>query len=302
MKNFTLLLFAFIMVTSLNAQNIVISRPADGNDAIVSTQSSEDNVGIFCADNFELTEETTLGELDIYGVVESGIDYSSHLVGLNVYIYEDNNGVPAGNPSQTGTGVLELHNIDPSLFTLETNTEGLAHLKSINIKGANGGTAVTLPAGSYWLSVSAYVTGTFSAQDIKTWHWVGSTTVNSAAQAQIIDPSNLFGAELTSWNTIASLLESGVFPTFAWELRDATMSSIEDNIIEGFEMYPSLVEDILNLKATNDIINVSIYNLLGQEVLNTPESTVNMSSLPSGTYIVKVNTTSEVGSYKVIKK
>ncbi len=301
MKNFILPFFTFIISISLYAQNVVISRPADAESGTLSIQSSEDNIGIFSADKFELTEETALGELDVYGYVESGIDYSSLLVGVNVYIYESNNGIPAGNPSQAGTGVLELQNIDPSLFTLETTDGGVVNFKSIKIKEANGGTAVVLPAGSYWLSVSAYTTGSFSGQDIKPWNWMGSTTVNSSVQAQIIDPEDVLEVGLTSWNAYSSILGE-TFPTCAWELRDEATSSVADNIIKGFEMYPSLVEDILNLKATNDIINVSIYNLLGQEVLNTSESTINMSGLPSGTYIVKVNTTSEEGSYKVIKK
>ncbi|PID68028.1 MAG: hypothetical protein CR968_03725 [Flavobacteriia bacterium] len=302
MKNFILPFLTFIISIALHAQNVVISRPADAEYGTLSIQSSEENSGIFSADNFELTEETALGELDVYGYVEDGIDYSSLLVGINVYIYEDNSGVPAGNPSQSGTGVLELHNIDPSLFTLEANNDGEVNFKSIKIKEANGGSAVILPAGSYWLSVSAYATGSFSEQEyIKPWSWMGSTTENSAAQVQIIDPEDILEFGVTSWIPYSSTLGES-FPTCAWELRDEAMSSIEDNIIEGFKMYPSLVDDILNLKATNDIINVSIYNLLGQKVLNTPETTINMSGLPSGTYIVKVNTTREEGSYKVIKK
>lgn len=81
---------------------------------------------------------------------------------------------------------------------------------------------------------------------------------------------------------------------------------IADATIKGFAMYPNPVEDVLNLNAQNTIDAVSIYNLLGQEVLNaTPSATetqINMSNLPTGAYIVKVQAGEQVGSYNLIKE
>ena len=61
----------------------------------------------------------------------------------------------------------------------------------------------------------------------------------------------------------------------------------------------------LTLRAQENINSVAIYNMLGQQVynanVNSMNSTVNMSNLANGTYIVKVNINGVEGSVKVIK-
>ena len=82
--------------------------------------------------------------------------------------------------------------------------------------------------------------------------------------------------------------------------------SIEDNKIDGFSIYPNPVNDILRFNALDAIESVSIYNLLGQEVLrtqpNVSNTEVDMTSLPSGIYVVKVKVGEQFGSYKIIKE
>jgi hypothetical protein len=81
---------------------------------------------------------------------------------------------------------------------------------------------------------------------------------------------------------------------------------IADNNIEGFEMNPNPVKDVLNLKATDNIENISVYNMLGQKVLEAaPSATstqIDMSHLNSGAYIVKVQAGDQTGSYNLIKE
>ncbi len=65
----------------------------------------------------------------------------------------------------------------------------------------------------------------------------------------------------------------------------------------------ALRNDILTLKANEEISNVSIYNMLGQEVYrsSTNTSEINMSSFANGTYIVKVNIAGTEGTVKIVK-
>ena len=88
-------------------------------------------------------------------------------------------------------------------------------------------------------------------------------------------------------------------------IQDAVLS-LDDNIIEGFSLYPNPVNDRLHLNAIDAINNISIYNLLGQEVMSSrPEvsnTEVDMSNLPTGMYIVKVKVGEQLGTYKVVKK
>ncbi len=61
----------------------------------------------------------------------------------------------------------------------------------------------------------------------------------------------------------------------------------------------------MNLQANENISKVAIYNVLGQEVysakINAMTSSVDMSSMASGAYFVKVNINGTEGTVKVIK-
>ena len=86
---------------------------------------------------------------------------------------------------------------------------------------------------------------------------------------------------------------------------NGNLSTSENNII-GFEMYPNPTKDLLNLSAENQIDLVSVFNMLGQEILKvTPKETqvgINTSHLQTGTYIVKVKSGEQTGTYKLIKE
>ena len=53
-------------------------------------------------------------------------------------------------------------------------------------------------------------------------------------------------------------------------------------------LYPNPVKSILNIKTAIDITNISIYSLLGKEVITTNTKMVNISSLSNGVYLIKI--------------
>jgi hypothetical protein len=79
--------------------------------------------------------------------------------------------------------------------------------------------------------------------------------------------------------------------------------SVESIESKGFRS--AMSNGTLTLRAQENINSVAIYNMLGQQVynanVNSMNSTVNMSNLANGTYIVKVNINGVEGSVKVIK-
>jgi len=95
---------------------------------------------------------------------------------------------------------------------------------------------------------------------------------------------------------------SGEFLISAYD----TTLGIADAIIDGFSMYPNPVKNILNLSTANAIDEISLYNMLGQEVLQSTPSTnqveLDMSHLPVGAYIVKVQAGEQIGTYNLIKE
>ncbi len=74
----------------------------------------------------------------------------------------------------------------------------------------------------------------------------------------------------------------------------------------NFKFGPNPIKDILNLSFDKNITNVTVINLLGQEVLSSKldaqEAKINMLTLTSGAYMVKVTADNEVKTIKVIKE
>jgi Ig-like domain CHU_C associated/Secretion system C-terminal sorting domain/FG-GAP-like repeat len=74
----------------------------------------------------------------------------------------------------------------------------------------------------------------------------------------------------------------------------------------NLKVFPNPVKDILNLSFDKEISNVSIFNVLGQEVISKSikenESKIDMSRLPSGTYFLKIYSDNLVKTVKVIKE
>ncbi len=81
--------------------------------------------------------------------------------------------------------------------------------------------------------------------------------------------------------------------------------SVADNVVDGFQMSPNPVTDVLNIKAANSIDMISVFNMLGQKVMEvTPSATetqLDMHRLNAGTYVVKVVAGEQTGSYSLIK-
>ncbi|MCO6173577.1 T9SS type A sorting domain-containing protein [Flavobacterium sp. NRK F10] len=75
---------------------------------------------------------------------------------------------------------------------------------------------------------------------------------------------------------------------------------------DEFTLYPNPVKDILNISSKNqtEIKSVEIYNIIGQLVIVVPNAVQNIdvSSLESGTYFVKVNSEKGSGNTKFIKE
>lgn len=94
------------------------------------------------------------------------------------------------------------------------------------------------------------------------------------------------------------------FDDFRLELTEDL--STPDFGINTLKSYPNPVKDILNLSYTDNISNVAVFNLLGQKIIdraiNANSTAIDMSSLPSGGYIVRITSDSQTRSIKIIKE
>ncbi|WP_121051125.1 T9SS type A sorting domain-containing protein [Lacinutrix venerupis] len=88
-------------------------------------------------------------------------------------------------------------------------------------------------------------------------------------------------------------------------ISETTLSTRDFNGNTIFSYYPNPVNNTLTLNAQQAINNVTIFNMLGQEVIRTAPNAVSkdvdMSNLQSGTYFVQVTVGSAVETVKIIK-
>ena len=87
-----------------------------------------------------------------------------------------------------------------------------------------------------------------------------------------------------------------------------TVLDVENNeeTIKGITLYPNPVRDYLNLRSIDQIEQISVYNLLGQQVrFSSPsnsQTSIDMTSLETGIYVVKIKAGGKTGNYKIIKE
>ena len=107
-----------------------------------------------------------------------------------------------------------------------------------------------------------------------------------------------FGFQAYSAPYQYNLLVDDILIDVALEDKDFTKNT--------FKFYPNPVKDILHLSYDQNISTVVVYNLLGQLIMerniNSNSTSLDMSHLNSGTYLVKVTSDKITKTIKVIKE
>nr|WP_321236554.1 T9SS type A sorting domain-containing protein [uncultured Psychroserpens sp.] len=120
--------------------------------------------------------------------------------------------------------------------------------------------------------------------------------------------ANLQVAGLTAGNTYYFVVDGYTTSegTFDVALSDPTLSVESFENENAFTYFPNPVRNELTLNAQNNIQNVAVYNMLGQEVLRTApnaiESTIDMNELSQGAYFVKVTIGNVTETIRIIKR
>lgn len=98
-------------------------------------------------------------------------------------------------------------------------------------------------------------------------------------------------------------LFDGTIDIGAYELQSTL--TISDVSTTDFKIYPNPVSNILNIKTESQQFDYSIYNVQGQEVLKSSSvktSIIDVTSLPTGIYILKLASNNKTESFKIIKQ
>lgn len=87
-------------------------------------------------------------------------------------------------------------------------------------------------------------------------------------------------------------------------VRKNTVLAVEDYKKDKFKIYPNPISDILNIELSfnEKIQEINIYSMEGKLILTGNEVKLNMETLLPGNYIVKIKTSKEEYTKKIIKK
>ncbi|MFN8275657.1 MAG: T9SS type A sorting domain-containing protein [Flavobacteriaceae bacterium] len=112
-----------------------------------------------------------------------------------------------------------------------------------------------------------------------------------------LTPGDTVYVGVWTWGTSAD----GEFQVSVYDPTAATSSFDNAN----FTYYPNPVDTVLNLNYVKNISSVSVFNLVGQEVMAKTSNNltqIDMSHLASGTYLVKVTSDNQVKTIKINKR
>ncbi|MEP5341645.1 MAG: T9SS type A sorting domain-containing protein, partial [Algibacter sp.] len=120
--------------------------------------------------------------------------------------------------------------------------------------------------------------GTLPAPVDLNWTGVTSFTVTTSAGAG----SWFFFDDL-------SLLSSGTLST-------------DDYVIQKARVYPNPVDNILYIKNITGLKSIKVLNDIGQQVLESTESSIDVSRLFQGMYLLQIDTNLGVETKRIIKR
>ncbi|MBU2938122.1 T9SS type A sorting domain-containing protein [Lacinutrix sp. C3R15] len=118
--------------------------------------------------------------------------------------------------------------------------------------------------------------------------------------------SGATSAELVAGNSYLVFLYASSAAEFEFFAYPDPSLSTESNTFETFKYYPNPVVNTLTVEAKNTISSVSVFNIVGQQVLtaspNSIKSTINMNELKDGVYFVTVTIDGAQKTIKIVKK
>jgi len=124
-----------------------------------------------------------------------------------------------------------------------------------------------------------------------------------ASRFQLFTEAVVYGGfQGGAWSGISTAMGSNV----SGVLTVTGTLAVGDQVIEGFSFYPNPTKGSLKLNAKENIDQVELYNLLGQQVMiaqpNVSNYQLHTNSLKTGVYFMKVKVGDKTGTYKVVKQ
>ncbi len=211
--------------------DIIWDQPATGFNAVFSTHLITD-VGAYGADSFILENSAAIGFITAYGASNSFFPPEElDPFGATFYVYEDNNGAPAGIPKDGNENHIFKFEAAPGadgfskVFGENNDPHNITLVLDINeATGAN----LQLDSGKYWLVV--FVNGAQSNEQDDSWFW--RLGASDKSEAVFVDPDDIFNLGATDWVNIEPFV--GLLgANFAFTLQGVDVNFLSFNPVAG---------------------------------------------------------------------
>lgn len=250
------------------------------------------------------------------------VEFMTPCDAVNIPYFEDFNSVNA--PDLPGCSMIENagagndwitefpddYGFDTNTLAYEYNSDEPANAWYFT-RGLNltGGTTYTL----------SYLYGTAGFEEKMDVYYGNASTV-AAMTTQLADHPSILDDTAATPNSIDftpattgvyyigfhAYSDADMFFLFVDDIMVDAAAGIDQFGMQGFSYHPNPVKDKLNLKYTSDITSVSVFDLLGQKVIekeiNATEAVLDIQPLADGAYIVNVNAGGNAKTIKIIKR
>lgn len=192
---------------------------------------------------------------------------------------------------------------------------------------ANGNGLALRPTTTLYFANAAANLETADTNTINTWvHYV---CTYDGTTAKVYKNGVLFSSGVKTFNTVnfSNIFKLGIAETgatnffngtiddlkiFDYVISDADISSLYTNNTLAFQdfnannlkvtLYPNPAKDSFTIATAAEIAKVEIYSAQGQKVLTATQKNIDMSSLASGVYFVKIETTEKIQTIQKLVK
>ena len=169
-----------------------------------------------------------------------------------------------------------------------------------NVPAPTGNATQTISVGAASDATIEDIVVTLNAAGTITWYATQEDAANGEnalpTTTQLVNGENYFATQ-----TIGECTSTEIFVV----VIDVVLGRDTFNK-DAFNYHPNPVKDVLNLSYSTEITSITVFNLLGQQVIsqqpNAADVKLDMSSLAEGAYIVNVASGNIVKTIKVIKK
>lgn len=295
------IIYLFIILLNLicRAQtNLIFQQNMIGN-AAMNTTAISDGQFVAIADDFTLNQTSSITKISVQGTQVSN-NLQSRSTGVLIYIYNDNNGKPNGNPADLSVlpvAKIDISSSSPAYHLVQTSFQNYTYSVDVNQILSN----LVLQAGiKYWLvfvpKTNLQTLSTNNLQDSFFW-WTG---VHSGSYAMSISPTNLYGSGngVTTW---FDATHDGV--TFSIEGTNSLGVNEEIFNSSGISITPNPAIDTVKILTDEKIKKILLYDQLGRTIKsNESNNVLDVSNLQTGHYFIQITTEKGQTVKKILKK